>query len=377
MRGVEMGGPDSDIARMKKGKKGPFIAVAVIVALGALGAGGYALYGKLAPKPSPSKAYGALWGCMVGPPLDEGESLESRFRSITAALGDAKGDWPKRCEDELTAFYQTLGSDPKSSGVKEVMDLELKCTTQCSADSLVGKLGQLHDVVTSAGIKPEGAADVKDVPARLAGKPLKADAFKDIVPGTAALQGMTKLGADKTALLYRDQVGTLYGCEIDPDGDRPIRCGPLTLPIKKPAAARLVENKSKLLIVGVTEMGNSVEETKRGVFDAWTGQQTDDVPEDVVAASDRPRLPASEGVWVDAELEGTKVKLARAPNGVLRLDRGSDPPRFVMDDSDHDGPGTGDPIAFVGKKRAVILFRAKHGVAALFVSGSGETKPGE
>jgi hypothetical protein len=65
----------------------------------------------------------------------------------------------------------------------------------------------------------------------------------------------------------------------------------------------------------------------------------------------------------------------RAKNGVLRLDREGDAPRFIMDDSDHDGPATGEPIPFVGQKRAVVLFTGKQGISGLIVKGDGSVEP--
>jgi hypothetical protein len=67
-----------------------------------------------------------------------------------------------------------------------------------------------------------------------------------------------------------------------------------------------------------------------------------------------------------------KLKLARTDNGVLRLDRGDEPPRFVMDDAEHGGPSTVEQIPMIGRKRAIFLFKTKGGIAALLLLGKGE-----
>lgn len=363
----EMDAPSSEVARMKGGRRGVFIAGGVALVAAAACAGYFLLRGD---RGDPSKAYGELWGCMVGETLDEGESLETRFRSIHAAMDDDKADYPRRCGAALTTFHESLGGDAKTDGVREVLELEVNCKQTCSAEALVSKLGAIHDVVTSAGIKATGANSVPNPPARLAGKPLRAADFRDLVPGTVSLQGMTGVGAGKTALLYKDTVGILHLCEVEPDGDVPVRCAPLSVP-SGANTARLVEGKSTPTLLRVVSMGETPEETTYGVFDAKTGAPTPDDPKEVTGATDRPRLPAPSPKWLEAELDGTKLTLGRTDNGVLRLDRTGDPPRFVMDDGDHDGPGTGNPITFVGTHRAVVLFTANQGIGALIVNSDG------
>lgn len=366
---------DADLERMKGGKSTPLIVGGLVVLLAAGGGLGYYFWSKSkGSSKNASKNYGALWGCMVGDPLEGGETLESRLRSINAAADDKKGDWPKRCDKEATTFYESLGSDPKSEGVRELMELEVKCATSCSATALLNKLGQIHDAASSARINADGASDYKDKPTRLEGQPLTADAFKELIPGTAQLKAMTSLGSGKTALLYRDSVPTLHVCEVAPDADKPVRCGPITLPITRLDEARLVEGKTSTAVYGITQMGATPEEMQFGVFDAWSGLQTEDVPADVKKAGP-PTLPPVSATWVDAELDGTRIIISRANNGVLRIVRGTNAPRWVMDDSDHGGPGSGEPLAFVGKKRALVLFTGKSGLIGLSVNGEGQIEP--
>ncbi len=355
----------------RKSRAGLIVAVVALLAIGA-GAGFYITRAR--KKPSASHAYGQLHACLFGPVLAEGESFDTRTRSIDAALGEERGDYPARCEPALTTFYESLGGDPKSDGLKEVLEIELGCKDKCSTASLIKKISQIHDIAASAKIKPEGADEVANVPPRLTGKPLKASEFREIVPGTVVLQGLTSLGPGKTALLYKDTVGILHLCEIEPDGERPLACAPIRVPVGA-QTARLVEGKEKPTIYGVVSMGATPEETKYGVFDAKLGEPTGDDPKEVKSATDRPRLPASSPTWVEAPLEGTKLRVYRAKNGVLRLDREGDAPRFIMDDSDHDGPATGEPIPFVGQKRAVVLFTGKQGISGLIVKGDGSVEP--
>lgn len=362
--------PDSAIARMKGSRKGPLIAAAVCGVLAIAAIAFFALRSSGGDKGSASKAYGALWGCMAGEPLADGENLETRFRSIRAVVGE-KADWPGSCEKPLQAFYATLGDDAKSDGVRQLMDLELKCAERCSAETLVGKLGQLDEVVRGAGIVAEGAKDAGNAPPRLHGRPMTEKEFAPLVAGNLTVQGMTSIGDQRTALLLRDAAGDLHLCEIEPDADKSSRCGPIKTPVR-PSSARLVENKPASLIYGVTKMGTTPEETEHGVFDAWTGQATEDDPKSVTFASDRPRLPPATKTWFEGQLDGVKLKLARMDNGVLRLDRGDDPPRFVMDDVEHGGPGTAEPIPIIGRKRAIFLFKTKGGIAALLLLGKGE-----
>lgn len=359
-----------DVEKMKGSRRGVVSVVVAVLLLGGLGAGGFFAYKRFKGGPKPDPSYGALFGCMAGPPLAEGENLDGRLRSIGAALGDDKGDFPKRCDDELSAFYESLGSEKKTSAVREILEVEANCAKTCSAEGLMRKLPLVHDVVTAAKITPEGAGDYKDPPKMLTGTPLPASVFKEIVPGTVSLQGMTTIGDGRTALLYRDPVGTLHACEIEPDGAKPVHCAPVILPIR-PATARLVEGRSKTTISGVTAMGETPDKTTSGVFDAWTAVETGDDVKTVSFASDRPRLPAASATWFEAELEGTKIHLYRTKNNVLRMDRGTDPPKLVLDAPDSGGPSTGEPIAFVGKKKAVVVFTAKQGVAALVVSSDG------
>jgi len=370
MSNAEMGAPDSAIARMKGSKKGTVVIAAIGLGVLVIGAVAFfAVRGSGGSGGSPSRAYGALWGCMVGEPLAEGENLETRFRSIRAVVGE-KADWPGVCDKQLDNFYDTLGDDAKSDGVRQLMDLELKCADSCSAETLVGKLGQLDELVKAAGIQAEAASD-KDAPARLLGRPLSDKEFAPVVPGSLSVQGMTSIGDQKTALLLRDAPGDLYLCEIEPDADKLSRCGRIKNGAK-PSSARLVEGKSTSLIYTVTKMGTTPEETEHGVFDAWTGSPTEDDPKAVTAASDRPRLPPPSKTWFAGELDGVKVKLARTENGVLRLDRGDEPPRFVLDDAEHGGPGTAEPIPLVGRKRAIFLFRTQGGLAGLVLPGKGD-----
>lgn len=365
---------DADLERMKSGKSTPLIVGGLVVLLAAGGGLGYYFWSKSkGSSKNASKTYGALWGCMVGDPLEGGESLESRLRSINAATDD-KSDWPKRCDKEATTFYESLGSDAKSDGVRELMELEVKCATNCSATALLSKLGQINDAASSARINPDGATDYKDKPARLEGQPLLADAFKELIPGTASLKGMTSIGEGKTALLYRDSVPTLHVCEVAPDAEKPVRCGPITLPITRFDEARLVEGKTTTTIYGITQMGLTPEEMQFGVFDAWTAQPTADVPAEVKQAS-APALPPASPKWIDADLDGTHITVSRTPNGVLRIVRGKAAPRWVMDDADHGGPGSGEPMTFVGKKRALVLFTGKNGLIGLSVDGEGNFAP--
>lgn len=345
-------------------------ALGLALAVGA-GVGFYQVRSR--EKPAPSRAYGQLHACLFGAPLAEGESFESRERSIEAALGDDNGDYPARCQPALDAFYGALGGDPKSDGLKEVLELEIGCKDKCSPGALLKKIAQIHDIAAAAKITPEGAGDAS-APPQLTGKPLRASDFREIVPGTVVLQGLTGVGPGKTALLYKDTVGILHLCEIEPDGERPIACSPIRVPVGA-QTARLVEGKDKPLVFGVVSMGATPEETKYGVFDAKRGEATEDEPKEVKTATDRPRLPAASATWVEAELGGSKLRLFRAKNGVLRLDRDGDPPRFVMDDADHGGPSTGEPIPFVGRSRAVVLFTAKQGLSALVMSADGTVAP--
>lgn len=365
---------DADLERMKSGRSTPLIVGGLVVLLAAGGGLGYYFWSKSkGSSKNASKTYGALWGCMVGDPLEGGESLESRLRSINAATDD-KTDWPKRCDKEATNFYESLGTDAKSEGVRELMELEVKCATSCSATALLSRLGQINDAASSARINPDGAADYKDKPARLEGQPLGADAFTQLIPGTALLKAMTSIGEGKTALLFRDSVPTLHVCEVAPDAEKPVRCGPITLPITRLDEARLVEGKTSTTIYGITQMGATPEEMQFGVFDAWTSQPTEDVPADVKKAAGAA-LPPVSAKWVDADLDGTHITVSRAANGVLRIVRGKEAPRWVMDDSEHGGPGSGDPITFLGKKRALVLFTGKSGLIGLSVDGQGTFTP--
>lgn len=311
---------------------------------------------------------------MLGEPLAEGEPVESRVRSIDAALGDDRGDYPKRCDATITKFYESVDDgDKKTAGLRELLEVEAHCNERCSAESFLKRIEQFDDAASAARIRPEGGALDKGPP-RLTGKPFVAGDFKEIVPGTVQLQGMTGTGAGKTALLYRDTVGILHVCEVEPDGEKPVVCSPTSVPVGA-QTARLVEGKAQPTIWGVVSIGATPAESKYGVFDARKGEQTEDDPGSVTSASDRPRLPAPSATWVEADLDGAHVALSRTKNGLLKLERAGAPPRIVLEDADHGGPSTGGPIPFIGKKAAVVLFNAKQGIAALVVKSDGTVEP--
>src|SRR5262245_18759090 len=127
---------EEDLARLqKKGGKGVIVALAVVALLAGGAAGGYFIWKRMQTGDKyASKAYGAAWGCMVGEPLETGEPLERRQRSIAAALADKQGDYPKRCDPLVQKFYESLGSDPKVDALREIMELDVKCSEKCSAD---------------------------------------------------------------------------------------------------------------------------------------------------------------------------------------------------------------------------------------------------
>ncbi len=360
--------PDSAIVRMKGSGKKPLIALAVgaavvvvvvlIVVLGKNSAG------------DAKQAYGELWTCAVGDALDDGETLETRMRGIAAVESD---DWPSRCKPQLLSFYESLPGDDKSEAVKRLMELELGCKQGCSAAALPSKLGQVDHLARGAGLEPKASSKTSP-PKTLRGAPLMEADFAVLVPGVPSLRGVANIGEQRTALLYRAQSGAPWLCELDPDGERPVKCGALSLPVS-PQSTRLVEGRTESIVYGVTKLGESATDSSYGAFRAWTGAPIEDDASSLALATDRPRLPPPGSTWLSAELGGKPTKLERMSNGVLKLTRGDEPSRFVMDDSEHGGPGTGEPQSFAGKRGAVVVFQTKKGIAGLVITSEGKAVP--
>jgi hypothetical protein len=188
--------------------------------------------------------------------------------------------------------------------------------------------------------------------------------FGVVARGILNLRGMVKQG-DKTGLLYRAPDGNLVLCVVEPDGAKSVSCDELRVPLR-PQTARLVEGQSEFLVHGVTKMGLTPEETEYGAFRA-DGSSYDGDLEKLSMASDRPTLPPPSATWFSADLGGKKTSLTRRPSGELELLRAGDEPLIVMHDSDHGGPSTGTPMAFVGANAAVVIFQTKQGLSGLLV----------
>ncbi|NUO47866.1 MAG: hypothetical protein HOV80_03310 [Polyangiaceae bacterium] len=195
----------------------------------------------------------------------------------------------------------------------------------------------------------------------------RASDFGVVARGILTLRGQVKMG-DKTALLYRAPAGDLVVCVVEPDGQKSVSCNELNAPLR-PQTARLVEGQSEVLVHGVTKMGLSPEETEYGAFRA-DGSSYDGDLEKLTMASDRPTLPPSSATWFSGELGGKKTSLTRRPSGELELARAGEEPIVVIHDTDHGGPSTGTPMAFIGTSAVVVLFQTKEGLSGLLVDAN-------
>lgn len=366
----EPGAPDSAIARMR-GPAKKKVLVALAVAGVVLVAGMVALFLVGSSTADASKAYGNFWGCIAGEPLEEGERAEMRMRAVAAALGEKKGGWPDDCQRSLDAFYESIPSDPKSEGIRQLMDVELDCKKKCDTSKIVATLQQIDSLAEAAKLRPTGPSK-SDPPPRLEGTPLQDRDFPELLPGIVSFRGVTVLGPDKRALLYRDQGGPLLMCEVEIDAGS-ARCGPVKAKIL-PQSARFVEGKTEPIVHGIVKMAEQPEDTEYGAFKAWTGEAIEDDLGTLVLASDRTRFQAPTRVWLDADLGGTKLTAIRGETGVLELRRG-DRKLFVMDDAEHGGPASGDPFAVTGTAGAVVMFQGKKGLSALYLPREGKPRP--
>lgn len=372
----EAGAPDSVIARMRGPSKKLLVIVGIAGVL-ALGVGLVTVLGGRSAGDA-SKAYGDFWGCIAGEPLEEGERAEMRMRAVAAAQAGKKGGWPDDCQRSLDAFYESIPSDPKSEGIRQLMDVELDCKKKCDTSKIVATLQQIDSLALAAKLRPTGPSKSFDQrstnlqsPARLEGTPLQDRDFPELLPGIVTFRGVTSLGPDKRALMYRDEGGALLLCEVEIDAGS-ARCGQVKAKLQ-PRSARFVEGKTEPIVHGIVKMAEQPEDTEYGAFKAWTGEPIEDDLGTLVLASDRARFQAPTRVWADVDLGGTKLMVMRHETGVLQLQRG-ERKLFVMDDAEHGGPATGDPFAVSGTSGVVVFFQGKKGLSALYVPREGQPR---
>jgi hypothetical protein len=109
--------------------------------------------------------------CYIAGAAGRRQRAEMRLRAVAAALGDKRG-WPDDYQRSLDAFYESIPSDPKSEGIRQLMDVELDCKRKCDTSKIVATLPQIDALAEAAKLRPQGSSK-SEPPPRLQGVPLQ------------------------------------------------------------------------------------------------------------------------------------------------------------------------------------------------------------